>query len=328
MKKKNIFFFILITALIQLVCQSMYKSLNTDYIQKDFLFQYFVNLPASIFIGLIDFLIINIVYKKLKWKDNGIRILIDLILTSSFVLLFAIIANYILSPISIYNYIVRLSLPLVVWNTIIVLLIEIFFYNQRQSETEKRLALTEKEKIQYQYETLKAQINPHFLFNSLNVLSSLAYQDAEKANLFTKKLSGVYRYLLLTNEHPTVTLKEELSFLESYVFLEQIRFENSFSIEIIKDNETFLNKNVIPVSLQLLIENALKHNITTKDYPLSIRIHIAYESVKVSNNLQLRSSVEKGGVGLINLQKQYFLYDKTIDITQTDTEFIVKIPYI
>ena len=75
----------------------------------------------------------------------------------------------------------------------------------------------EKEKIQYQYETLKAQINPHFLFNSLNVLSSLAYSDAEKTNLFAKKLSGVYRYLLLTNNRPMVTLKEELAFLESYL---------------------------------------------------------------------------------------------------------------
>lgn len=328
MKKRNIFYFILITALIQLLCQLMYRSLNTGYIQHDFLFQYMINLPASIFIGVVDFLIINTVYKRLKWKDNGIRILIDLILTSLFVLVFAIGTNYILSPMEIFNYIFRLTLPLVVWNTIIVLLIEIFFYNQRQAETEKKLASIEKEKIQYQYETLKAQIKPHFLFNSLNVLSSLAYQDAEKANLFTKKLSGVYRYLLLTNDHPTVTLKEELSFLESYLFLEKIRFEDTFSINIIKNDNSLLNRYIIPAGLQLLVENALKHNITTRDHPLIIQIRITNEGIAVSNNLQLRSSVDKGGVGLINLQKQYNLYNKIIDIAQTDTEFIVKIPFI
>lgn len=328
MKKKNIFYFILITALIQLVCQLMYRSLNTGYTQMNFLFQYVINFPASVFIGFVDFFIINAVYKKMKWKDNGIRILIDLILTSLFVLLFAIAANYILSPMDIYNYIFRLTLPLIVWNSIIVLLIEIFFYNQRQIETEKKLALTEKEKIHYQYEILKAQIKPHFLFNSLNVLSSLAYRDAEKANLFSKKLSGVYRYLLLTNDYPTVTLKEELSFLESYLFLEKIRFEDTFSIDIIKEDDLLLNKHIIPVSLQMLVENALKHNITTKDQPLSIHIGISSDCVIVSNNLQLRSSVDKGGVGLINLQKQYVLYNKDIAVTQTDTNFIVKIPYI
>jgi len=328
MRKKNIFYFILITALIQLICQLMYKSLNTDYAQRDFLFQYMVNLPASIFIGAVDFLIINTVYKKLKWKDNGVRIFIDLISTSLFVLLFAVVANYILSPMNIVGYISKLMLPLLVWNMIIVLLIEIFFYNQRQSETEKRLAITEKEKIQYQYETLKAQMNPHFLFNSLNVLSSLAFRDAEKANLFTKKLSGVYRYLLLTNDRPTVTLKEELSFLESYIFLEQMRFENTFSIEIETEDDSLLNKSVIPVSLQILVENALKHNITTKDHPLFIRIYISCKGIRISNNLQLRSSAEKGGVGLLNLQKQYALHNEIIDITQTDSAFIVKIPYI
>ncbi len=328
MNKKHILLFILITAFIQLMCQAAFMLLNTSYAKQGFLFQYLMNLPASIFIGAVDFLIINTVYKKLKLKDNAIRVITDLILTSLFVIVFAIVANYILSPLDIFDYISRLALSLIVWNTIMVLLIEIFFYNQRQSETEKRLAITEKEKIQYQYETLKAQVNPHFLFNSLNVLSSLAYENPDKTNLFAKKMSGVYRYLLLTNDKPIVTVKEELSFLESYIFLEQIRFEDALYTEITKDDNSDLNKNIIPVSLQLITENAIKHNITTKDSPLTIRFHITSKNIIISNNLQLRSSVDKGGVGLSNLQKQYALHDKAIDVTQTDTEFIVKIPFI
>jgi len=328
MKKKYIFLFALIIALLLLTFLLTFSVWNKMLTQEKILFNFLLNLPSWLIMGIIDFLIIKISMNKMTWKSDTVRIIMDVLLCNLFLISLSLFINYLIQNIEILSYLTQFAIPLIIWNSIIIFMIELFLYNQRQVEVEKRLALTEKEKIQYQYETLKAQINPHFLFNSLNVLSSLAYQDAEKANLFTKKLSGVYRYLLLTNEHPTVTLKEELSFLESYVFLEQIRFENSFSIEIIKDNETFLNRNIIPVSLQLLIENALKHNITTKDYPLSIRIHIAYESVKVSNNLQLRSSVEKGGVGLINLQKQYALYDKTINIMQTDTEFIVKIPYI
>ena len=209
----------------------------------------------------------------------------------------------------------------------IVLLIEIFFYQQRQMEAEKKLAIIEKEKIRYQYETLKAQINPHFLFNSLNVLSSLAYSDAEKTNLFAKKLSGVYRYLLLTNNRPMVTLKEELAFLESYVFLDKIRFEDTLFIEI-DGHDLYGNRLIIPVILQLLVENAIKHNIATLQNPLIVRVGFTDEGITVSNNLQLRSSVDRGGVGLGNLEKQYALYDKAIDIVESATEFTVRVPFL
>lgn len=291
-------------------------------------FQFSVNLPACILIGFIDFWIINTMYKSLKHKSNTFRIVLDVFLTTLFAVLLSIIINCILSIFTPHEFeVLRISLPLALWNSVIVLLIEIYFYNQREAEAEKRLAIAEKDKIQYQYEQLKAQINPHFLFNSLNVLSSLTYQDAEKANLFAKKMSGVYRYLLLTNERPTVEVKEELSFLQSYLFLEQIRFENMLFVEITKD-DSVLNKQIIPVSLQLLVENALKHNITTINHPLTIRIDITSKGITVSNNLQLRTSVDKGGVGLKNLQRQYALHDKVIDITCSTADFAVKLPYI
>lgn len=260
------------------------------------------------------------------------RIFIDLLLATVWVSCFGIAANYILSIILEEPWpedyaLLKMSLPVVLWNSMIVLLIEIFFYQQSQMEAEKKLAIIEKEKIQYQYETLKAQINPHFLFNSLNVLSSLAYSDAEKTNLFAKKLSGVYRYLLLTNNRPMVTLKEELAFLESYVFLEKIRFEDTLFIEI-DEYDLYGTRLIIPVSLQLLVENAIKHNIATLKNPLIIRIGFTDEGIMVSNNLQLRSSVDRGGVGLGNLEKQYALYDKAIDIVESTTEFVVRVPFL
>lgn len=328
MKKKYVFLFALIIALLLLTFLLTFSVWNKMLTQEKILFNFLLNLPSWLIMGIIDFLIIKISMNKITWKSDTARIITDVFLCNLFLISLSLFINYLIKNTEILSYLTQFAIPLIIWNSIIIFMIELFLYNQRQVEVEKKLAITEKEKIQYQYETLKAQINPHFLFNSLNVLSSLAYQDAEKANLFTKKLSGVYRYILLTSDQPTVILKEELSFLESYLFLEKIRFENTFSVNIEKENEFLLNKNVIPISLQLLVENALKHNITTKNHPLNILIDIKENGILVSNNLQLRSSVDKGGVGLINLQKQYSLHNSAIIITQTEASFTVEIPFV
>jgi len=325
--KKYIFFFVLIIALLLLAFVDLALSWSEVYTYEKLVYNFFLNLPGWLFMGIVDLLTIKTLYKKFRWKKDIVRILLDLIISNIFIIAFSIFVNYcLLEPTEIYNYIAKFMIPILIWNSILVLLIEVFFYIQKQNETAKQLAIFEKEKLQYQYDALKVQINPHFLFNSLNVLSSLTYQDADKANLFAKKMSGVYRYLLLTNTRPTVTLKEELAFLESYIFLEKIRFEEALHIEI--NNKVSLHREVIPVSLQLLVENALKHNITTTDQPLTIFINITDKEIVVSNNIQLRSSVDKGGIGLANLQKQYALHDKEINIRQTETEFIVKLPFI
>lgn len=329
MKKKHIFLFILVIAVFLSAFGWMISSFGAGGNEVGFARMFLMNLPWCILLGATDLLIVNISYKKLGIRHISARIAVDLILTALAAVLMTVVANYIIitgSSLSEYNTL-RAYLPMILWNSIIVLFIEIFISTQRQAETERKLAEAEKEKIRYQYEMLKAQINPHFLFNSLNVLSSLAYQDAEKTNLFVKKLSSVYRYLLLTNERPTVTLREELSFLDSYIFLEQIRFGEALSIEI-SGVEKATDKMVIPVSLQLLVENALKHNITTTQNPLAVRVEIDNGGITVTNGLQLRNTVDKNGMGLDNLRKQYSLYDKEIEIRQTDAEFIVKVPFV
>ncbi len=324
--KKDILLFVVAIAFLVFATLHMYRTFDAGTIRMSFLSLYLINLPGNLMMGVIDFLIVSWVYKKVEWRGNTLRVLLDLVLASVFALLLGIIGNLIVSPSNLFNFLAKYAIPLCLWNSIMVLLIESFFYNRLQLEAEKKIVLMEKENIQYQYEMLKAQINPHFLFNSLNVLSSLAYQDAKKANFFAKKMSGIYRYLLLTNTRPIVTLKEELAFLESYVYLEKIRFEEALFIEI--NNQSDLSRQVIPVSLQLLVENAVKHNITTSNQPLYVRIDITDNEITVSNNLQLRYSVVKNGLGLINLQKQYTLFNKEIEIIQTETEFIVKLPFI
>lgn len=193
---------------------------------------FFVNLPCCILIGYVDYRVAKSLQKRFPDR-NVIRIALSISLTALPVGLLAVAANYAAARLYSHPFSIASSVfPIVLWNSLIVLFIELFFYNRRQTEQQRQLALMEKEKAIYQFEALKNQINPHFLFNSLNVLASLAYEDAEKTNRFAKKLSGVYRYLLTTHDRPLVTVAEELAFVESYLYLERIRFGDALRIEI------------------------------------------------------------------------------------------------
>jgi len=290
--------------------------------------QFFLNLPLCIGLGFIDFGVINLIYKRLKQRNNAVRILVDIVLTTALAVLLTYILNFLLmGGHGNFWHILRSSLPVVPWNWIIVLQIEIFFYSLQRSEMEKQMAVIEKEKALYQFEVLKNQINPHFLFNSLNVLASLAYQDTEKTNRFAKKLSTVYRYLLTTHGRATVTVQEELSFVESYLYLEHIRFGDALHVEI-EDDLRNHHCLVIPASIQMLVENALKHNISTKKSPLIVHISIGNEGITVRNNLQLRNYVASNGAGLKNLQRQYALYGTLVEILKDEKEFVVKLPFV
>lgn len=255
-------------------------------------------------------------------------LLVDIVLTTALAVLLTYILNFLLmGGHGNFWHILRSSLPVVPWNWIIVLQIEIFFYSLQRSEMEKQMAVIEKEKALYQFEVLKSQINPHFLFNSLNVLASLAYQDAEKTNRFAKKLSTVYRYLLTTHGRATVTVQEELAFVESYLYLEHIRFGDALHVEI-EDDLRNHHCLVIPASIQMLVENALKHNISTKKSPLIVHISIGNEGITVRNNLQLRNYVASNGAGLKNMQRQYALYGMLVEILKDEKEFVVKLPFV
>ena len=202
-----------------------------------------------------------------------------------------------------------------------------YLYSIAQFENEKKIIEIEREKAVYQFAALKNQINPHFLFNSLNVLSSLAYKSPELTNGFAKKLSSVYRYLLSTAQQPSVTLDEEIKFVQTYIYLEKTRFDDSIEISI-SDYSRWKNRDVIPASVQILVENAIKHNIATSEHPLHINIAIGDNGITVSNNLQLRNNVAKSGIGLENLKKQYVIFGQRIEITRTDRAFSVSMPFL
>lgn len=180
-----------------------------------------------------------------------------------------------------------------------------------------------------QYRQLKSQINPHFLFNSLNVLVSLINKNQETAVKYTKKLSAVYRYVLTQDAQDTVTVKEEMEFINDYISILKTRFDKGLEFKFDIGSDDML-KYVPPMSLQLLIENVVKHNAVLPDNPLVIRIYSDGSDLCVSNNLMPRMSCNEGiGIGLKNLSKKYAILAKT-DITMIKNKdtFTVKLPLL
>ena len=190
-------------------------------------------------------------------------------------------------------------------------------------------AKMEKEQVMAHFEILKSQINPHFLFNSMNILSSLIPKSPKMAVKFTSQFSKVFRKLLENNEEVIIPLQQELDFIKSFLFLQKMRFDKSLEIEL-KIEKSKLDKAIPPFGLQLLIENAIKHNIISEEQPLKITISNEGDYLQVENNLQLRGSeAESTGIGLKNLKARYnLLTDMPVVIEQTDTAFTAKIPLI
>lgn len=186
----------------------------------------------------------------------------------------------------------------------------------------------QKESIAAQYESLKTQVNPHFLFNSFNVLATLVYEDQDKAVKFIKQLSDVYRYVLDSRTKELVNLRDELHFLKSYVFLQQMRFGDKLKIGLELDN---VDSQVAPLALQMLFENAIKHNIVSQEDPLTVRAYCDGNFIVVENNLQVKAVVseESSGLGLENIARRYeFISPEKVQILKSETQFIVKLPII
>lgn len=187
----------------------------------------------------------------------------------------------------------------------------------------------EKEKAMVMYESLKQHLNPHFLFNSLTSLSSLIRFDQKLAVDFLDGLSKIYRYILKSRDRETVSLTEEVKFVQTFIQLQQTRFEKGLVVNVSVPEEYYLWK-IAPVTLQNLIENAIKHNIIDEESPLVIDIFIEEGYLIVRNNLQKKNFVETSNKqGLVNLKSLYhYLSPKPIIIDETDQYFFVKIPLI
>lgn len=207
--------------------------------------------------------------------------------------------------------------------------------NKRLVEDKARLQLLferqQKENIISQLESLKNQVNPHFLFNCLNTLSALIHEDTDAAEKFILKLTNVYRYVLEQKDKSLVRLSDELEFMRSFFFLQKIRFGDNIYLKESETQASILNYYIPPLALQLLLENAIKHNIISKEKPLHIEVSVDEELyLVVKNNYQKKdSSNTSPGIGLNNLKERYSLITSRMpEFTIVSDYFVAKIPLV
>ncbi|WP_298519606.1 sensor histidine kinase [uncultured Kordia sp.] len=200
---------------------------------------------------------------------------------------------------------------------------------QEKKEIETSLQLLKKEMMTSKYNSLKNQISPHFLFNSLNTLTSLMYEDRDLASDFVSRLASCYRYILDNRESDLVSLEKELQFLDSFIFMMKVRHDGAIAIHTNIDSKP--HKHVIPtLSIQMLVENALKHNYYSKEQPITIDIFTKEDSLIVQNNIRKRSDSQASTqLGLANIKKRYTFYTKKeVRIEDTGEQFKVSMPLL
>ena len=212
--------------------------------------------------------------------------------------------------------------------TIVIIFHFVYFYNQYQKQKikeQKVIAGTARAK----FDALKNQLDPHFLFNSLNVLTSLIEENPGSAQKFTTSLSKVYRYVLEQKNKDLVTIDEELQFAKTYMSLLQMRYEDAIKFSM-PETTTNPELKIVPLSLQLLLENAVKHNVITSDNPLEIKIYEDTGYLVIENNVNPKASMGKSTkVGLKNINQRYSLITKrAVEIIQTNQKFKVRLPLL
>jgi sensor histidine kinase YesM len=289
---------------------------------------------AGIILVYPNLALIRYLNKKFPWKKKMVK---------RFFIQFpiAVIEGILITPIivipaglifsMVYDFQTNLNNAyyLIILSFFLMIVLEALIYFNESTVAKIEAENLEKELSQIRFEVLKSQINPHFMFNSLNVLSGLIDNDIKKAQQFIDEFSHVYRYVLETIEQPVIGLEKELDFMRSYLFLQQIRYGEmlTYSVNI----PAVLLKYVLPpLSLQVVLENAIKHNIINKSKPLHIDVYNEYPFLVVKNNIQPKiSSGKSTGLGLKNLVKRYALISKSQPVFYIENDFyIAKLPLI
>lgn len=277
-----------------------------------------LSLVAAFMIAYPDLYLIRYMNRSFPWSRKTFkRILFQLGLT----ILIAIIGSSLITAFShlinpykeaFHSVMITNGLIFSVCNIIIMIILEAWISFMESSESKKKTESLEKELSQTRFEVLKNQINPHFMFNSLNVLSGLIDRDTSKAQEFIDEFSHIYRYVIETIEKPVVMVQEELDFIRSYMFLQQMRYGEQlvFTVDL---PASVMHQYLPPLSLQLVLENAIKHNLISEEKPLQIDILFNNNHLVVRNNLQPKmTGARSTRVGQENLIKRYKLIGREV----------------
>jgi len=274
----------------------------------------------TLIISLVVITELNWLEDKFPWSEFSLkRLILEVVVSNITSVAMMGVCSFVLyiifgipEDMSIKRYYFYGAVTSVVMNLILTSVIECvnLFYRWKDSLlTTERL---EKEMVEAKYQVLKTQVNPHFLFNCLNVLSSLVHTDADKAEEFIDEFARVYRYILEVHEHDLVTVERELDMVQSYIFLQQIRFSSGLHYRVSVEDDC-LKMRVPALSLQLMVENAIKHNAVDENQPLRVEIVNTHGAIVVTNSLQPREGIiASTGIGQRNLADRYHYHKKNI----------------
>lgn len=275
-----------------------------------------------------------LINRKFPWDQNPGRVfrinIIAAIVSAAFVI---IVVNWIY-----YEFVYKTSFSFTERHILIEMVVEMgitliittSFYSTRFFQFWKQAVINEekykREAVLLQYETLKSYVNPHFLFNSLSVLSALIDTDKERSQEFIRQLSGIFRYVLEQKDKELVPLEAEMEFAQNFIALYKVRHGNHLQVDVqIQDYSGYL----VPLSMQIILENAFKHNIISESAPLFVLISRDSEQMIVSNPIRKKPDSVSNGFGLQALQKQYAWFtDRPVCIENDGTRFSVKVPII
>jgi two-component system LytT family sensor kinase len=286
-------------------------------------------MTAGLWLGCMA--IVMFLWKRFPWEQAPVRhllleILLILLYTVTFSSILYLLEKKFLDILKIENLGMEVFITILITLFITSIHESVFFYQQWTYNFSKSIRL-EKDNIEARYEALRAQINPHFLFNSLNSLTTMIEENRNAVD-YIQNLSELLRYMLKSGEKELVLLRDEITILQKYISLQQMRFPGTLDIKVVVD-EKYYHFAVPPLALQMLVENSLKHNVISGDNPLKIEVLAERDSITVTNNLQKKEGVQSSGQGLKNLIGRYrFFTQRPVEIICTDKIFKVIIPLL
>lgn len=337
---KTLIRFTIISIVVAVFIRFVNFSLNDFDIEELLEYQsYLISFIYAFIIGIINILSFNALYAKLSWVNEPkllafIGVIGSVIWSTAAFFLARILHYVVIEGISWQEFIKQEWIGTYIFSLMIALIITLafhafYFYKYLQQSKIKEQEYLAKSN-QAQLDALKTQLDPHFLFNSLNVLSSLIEEKPKQAQQFTVKLSNIYRYVLDSRMKDLTDVSDEIKFAEDYIQLLKMRFENAVRFTIDEKIKS-MDAKLIPLSIQLLLENAVKHNQINSDKPLRISILHKADHLQICNNKNplKRTTPSREGVGLENIKKRYQRFtDLQVKIEDNKAEFCVSLPLL
>ncbi len=341
-KKETAWFVISVTAILE-VCIIVYNQLSgkthlSEFfsISISFLVGWFFATIMGSLLVVSDLQLINYLNKRTPWTGQIFK---RSVLEVSFSLLLSFIIGTLVSLLShslfpysdgLFINVINNALITAVTNLLVISILEAWIYYKENKESRRQAEALEKELTSIRFEVLKSQINPHFMFNSLSVLSGLVKSNPILAQGFIADFASVYRYVLECIDKPVVRLKDELDFAQAYMHLQTIRHGKEALIYRVEVPAEMLEQGIPPLSLQTVLENALKHNLVQTESPLLINIWVEHACLCISNTMQARlSATPSTKVGQNNLTKRYrLLYAKAPRFLLKESLYLVELPLI